>query len=699
MRSADEAHTSVWSCDMCPLDPSKISFEKPRALASESYPRRLHSRALSDVKCASHRLFGVSTFLEVALEQIPRAVAATSMSPNTRHPCCVPSGKYACFSGAYAHCAGLFSGEIVCSTFTEEISPRCSVRHVSRYKVEDSTALGSSETDGAVSKFTPAGRKPIYVHLRKANSKRTCSVVIPMAHGGAEEVRKALLSLLSTKPEWPSITGFITRDHLASINNLSPRAWDSKRIQKRGAVYTPKIDGERVYILVFKGVAHVFSKGKGHPHLGYVALSKHIDLNMPVVVDAENTVSHGMFLIDMLTSCDGRASPRERDYSWSLREFRSLQEAAGCPIARIKPYVASLVKAEEISARAEYPTDGVIALWPRTTTSRKMKAEKSVELSVRKDGSLHTSDGDAVFERMALPVGVAEGDVVEARLKLCSNGKEAMVKPLFRRVDKASANSTSAVSAVLSSFGCVKRDDETRRREVLIWCDSLRQHLIRSALCKKGSRKIVIDIGTGTGQSLDVLTPDRGVSYLLVEPSEQRCEMLKRRTGVRKAISDPREIMSAVRSLKSGSQVYAIANMELSLMTSDEELMKFIREEIAFVSATFSAHFVVADLYDLCTYWGMPLVGCVYAYDGVEVGASLVHALGVSMRRISDTACSVKWGGDAKYTEPYTETQEYQPFCSVTRAVDVISPPNRDSDKEAWEICSKVYIIENFQGL
>ncbi|KAH9875771.1 hypothetical protein IAQ61_003235 [Plenodomus lingam] len=101
-----------------------------------------------------------------------------------------------------------------------------------------------------------------------------------------------------------------------------------------------------------------------------------------------------------------------------------------------------------------------------------MKLEKSIELLVSQNNSL---------------------------LKLCSNGKDVITKPIFKRVDKVKANGTSAVMAVLSSFSLVRRDDETRRREVLMWCDSLKQHLIKLALERKGSRKVVIDVGTGTG--------------------------------------------------------------------------------------------------------------------------------------------------------------------------------------------------------
>ena len=106
--------------------------------------------------------------------------------------------------------------------------------------------------------------------------------------------------------------------------------------------------------------------------------------------------------------------------------------------------------------------------------------------------------------------------------------------------------------------------------------------------------------------------------------------MLMRRIGLRKILKDLREITSAVYSQKSGSQVRAIANMAMFQKTLDEELAKLVRDEIAFVSATFSTQFVVTELYNRCTYWRIPIAGCIYPYETVEAAESLVDCLRVS---------------------------------------------------------------------
>ena len=215
-------------------------------------------------------------------------------------------------------------------------------------------------------------------------------------------------------------------------------------------------------------MAHVFSKGKGYYHIGCALLRNQLEFDRPVVIDAENTVSHGILLIDMLTRSDGKMSPRERNYRWSLGEMEKLLCVVGSIGVKVKPYTFSLLHAEKVSRSVPYPTDGVIVMWPGIITSRKMKLEKFVELVVEEDDSLATSDGDVVFGSLEILYGIKAGDIVETRMKLSRNGRDVILKPLFRRVNKISLNSTSAVLLILSLFGCVKRDDEARRREVVM---------------------------------------------------------------------------------------------------------------------------------------------------------------------------------------------------------------------------------------
>nr|POF11846.1 hypothetical protein CFP56_78076 [Quercus suber] len=307
--------------------------------------------------------------------------------------------------------------------------------------------------------------------------------------------------------------------------------------------------------------------------------------------------------------------------------------------------------------------------------------------------SLVTSDGDVVIERTTLPSGAVPGQVLELRFSLQCKGKAIAHRPAFPRVDKASANGTIAVRNVISSFTSVRKDQETRRRGVLLWCETLRGVLLKQAIASTTHRKIILDIGSGTGQSLDTLTADKGVSYILVEPDSNKCEMLKRRISGSRVVSNPREILSNMKALKSGLQTYMVLNCALRDIVQDEQLMRTISSELLAATAIFSAHYVIPELYDLSNYWSVPIVGCMYPYNGVTVGESLVSCLGITMRRASESECEVTWGGDAMYMEPCTTTQEYQAFASVFPASDLLPCPSFKLDKEIFGVCSKVHVV------
>lgn len=127
----------------------------------------------------------------------------------------------------------------------------------------------------------------------------------------------------------------------------------------------------------------------------------------------------------------------------------------------------------------DYPTDGVVAIRGDGTSAKKLKGEKAIELSMMEDGSLCTSDGDTVVRRYPQSETLRPWNVVELKFTLAADGRTIDSQAAFRRVDKRVPNGTGAVMGVLGSCGTVRRDDEARRRAVLMWCDTLRERLFR----------------------------------------------------------------------------------------------------------------------------------------------------------------------------------------------------------------------------
>lgn len=674
------------------MDESRIRFSEPARHMHVSYPRVIHSRSASEPSYISSARLLSQSHMELSLSSVPAAVADLGAVDNIRYACSVTTADGKKFA-AYKYSAGIHKGMVVSLRDAITLSPKCKISQASIWDSHSLDRAGRVEKDGVVRTLIVNGGRKIHIYSKDVATKRVHFAAMRLDSRDDRTTYLTLVALHSIQQSWPSIRGFVSKDQLSAINNLSPRAWDSKRLQKRGATYSPKVDGERAYILLYQGMAHMFSKGKGYMHIGWRALEKTHNTDKPIVIDVENTLSYGCFFIDMLTDRNGDPSPKIRGYSWSLDEMMWLRKQLGVSFVAFKHHYATLKEAELACSTSVYPTDGVVALWHGSTTARKMKQERSVELLVREGGELVTSDGDTVIETAQLPTGVEPGNVVEIRFKLNRDGKTITSKPLFRRTDKISANSTSAVFGVLESFSCVSRSDETRRRNVTLWCDSLKSSLVKEAVGRCGDKKIVLDIGSGSGQSLDSLTSTRGVSYILVEPDEKKCAQLVRRAGANKTWTDPRDILSNMRGLKSGSQTYMVLCCELEKIVSDEQLMTSISMEIGAAIATFSAHFVVADLYDLSTYWSIPVVGCFYPYDGVETSKYLVNTLGIEMKRETDARCTVKWGGDQQYVEPYTVTSEYQAFSHVTKATDLLQAPGPELDEDVFNVCSKVHII------
>lgn len=694
MRSADEASTPTWSCDSCPLDESRVRFSDPGVHRHASYPRVSHNKSASEPTYTCSAPVRSYLYVELALSgPLPSTSSDHKAFDNIRYRCSVLDQNVGRKVPAHRYVAGAHAGCTITVKENSALSPKCRVMRAEVYGSDTLMDTSKEEKDGVVRAVTTAGGHEAYLYSTDVAEKRLHFAVLKIDGKGDAEVHTALMALHSVQQSWPDIRGFVSRDYLSTINNLSPRAWDSKRMQKRGATYSPKVDGERAYVLVYQGIAHMFSKGKGHYHVGWRVLRKRRSSPKPVVVDVENTLSYGCFFIDMLTDGHGDLSPKVRDYAWSVDEMVKLGKQLDIDFILFKPYYATLKEAEEACARSTYPTDGVVALWGGSTTARKMKQERSIELVLKNSGELATSDGDVVIREAPLPASAETGDVLEVRFKLAKDGKSVVSAPLFQRTDKSSANTTSAVCSVLESFSCVSKSDETRRRNVTMWCDSLKSSLVREAVRRCGDRKIIMDVGTGTGQSLDALTDDKGVSYILMEPDKDKCEWIRRRAGVSKVWSNPRDILSNIRHLKSGSQTYMVLCCTLNDLVSDEELMGFVHAEIGAVTATFSLHFVVAELYELSTYWSLPVVGCFYPYDGVQTGGSLIDTLGIKMEKVSETRCTVKWGRDERYTEPCTVLSECQVFSSVSKATDFLQAPGAELDREVFDVCNKVYVV------
>ena len=258
MRAADEASTSTWSCDNCPVDESRIRLSEPVKCGHMSYPRvtgRGQMLRPTYVSSAPPRSYSC---IELELVELPPALAGCNALGNVRYACAVLDETTERRLPAHGYAAGAYAGSVATVTEAAALSPKCRVYKVDVYSDSIPDSCTRAEKDGVVRTITIAGGHTVHVYSKDIAAKTLHSAVLRIDQQGKRGMYTAMVALHSMQQSWPDIRGFLSKDQLSAVNNLSPRAWDSKRLQKKGAIYSPKVDGERAYVLVYQGVAHMF---------------------------------------------------------------------------------------------------------------------------------------------------------------------------------------------------------------------------------------------------------------------------------------------------------------------------------------------------------------------------------------------------------------------------------------------------------
>ncbi|KAH8751112.1 hypothetical protein F5883DRAFT_434391, partial [Diaporthe sp. PMI_573] len=183
-----------------------------------------------------------------------------------------------------------------------------------------------------------------------------------------------------------------------------------------------------------------------------------------------------------------------------------------------RSYFDNCEDALKYSASVLYPSDGIVAVRDDSTEILKVKTVKSMELQVCADQRLCTSEGREVLHVPASMTDEFElGSIVEVRFELKSQ-HTITVRDMFVRTDKHKANSTGAVSNIIRSANKMVAPGDNERRVALLWCNELRKTIYVASLNMHSTRSIILDVGTGTGQSLDAIGEHPSVSYILMEP-------------------------------------------------------------------------------------------------------------------------------------------------------------------------------------
>lgn len=692
-RSADEAHTTVITCAECPIDAIKLAPTMIPAVPCRGLRRPIKRPMHVRVCSAGSRIDSVTVMMvDVPKDHpyndiptphthvtVPQVVLSTT-------PGGVPVHKRASMT-----INGPLQGMLISQTSMLAVGMGAMVVEYGTYTPGLNVGDKQRVVSGEYAIVDNVANRNAYVYVRKGTHDR--KLMIELVDGTVRTDWVCVLNAVLCNRLVPESYGrYIRNDIIMRLSNLSSRAWDATSPPESGHVFTCKPDGERMWLMLYGSTWYMVQpKLRGRIRQWYVCHS-HINSPSIVVLDVEYIGRHGMVLIDVLTSADGTPAPVTRDMNWVINQFHEISKRYQPPPVNIRQYFRDYKSATDYASTVPYPVDGVVAIRDGSTEILKVKSIKSMELEHIGDGRLVSADGTVIASSPAASA-FNVGSIIEVRFTIDKVTRNVNVTEVFQRSDKAIANSTSAVVNIVSSAMVLKTRDDNDRRAALIWCNELRKTIHKRALSRDSNNVIVLDIGSGNGQSLDSVMSSETTSYVFVEPDERKCRALAKRTGTTRVYTDPGEMVHVIKSLKTRLVNSVILNCTLSDVINCDGLVRRLLPELKCILSTFSMHFIVNELQDISAMSRVPIYGCGYLYDNVNDKGVLVNDSGVVMEMIDNDNATVRWGSDAKYTEPVTMTQHYAGVGKVVKAINMLKPPDVNVNPGAIGICDKVYVL------
>jgi hypothetical protein len=492
------------------------------------------------------------------------------------------------------------------------------------------------------------------------------------------------------------LSDYVGQTVLQSLSNLTARAYDRYKVADYQHHFADKPDGQRMWITKI-GMVYLFScRLTGHTIKGWKISHSYPDsikTTIGPVIDIEFMLNSKPKLIDVLMDHNGSITTHERTMCDIAQMLKRMQQFLPMlSTIETRQFFETYQEAFLHRQTLDYPTDGIVAITTSGTDMFKIKDERSMELEVNDDGRLSTSDGTAMFSSQYHEV-YDPGTIIEIRFRMEDGLMD--IKSVFHRPDKQRANDIDAVKNIIHSS--TEPSDDTSnilRTEIWRWSNTLRSSMYSFVQRQIQDRAVILDVGTGDGQSLDAFISMKDVSFILVEPDEASCKKLMRRLGVRKMYTDPRSVIQTVPQLRKGTVKYHILNCTIAEVVNDEATMNNLKSIVGHVTSCFSAQFAVDELARMATI-GMSVVGCCYLYDNVEPGSSIIDEHGLKMSRKTIDNAEVKWGSDKIYSEPALETADIPEMFVKIRAIDFVGPPSAAHDSLARHVCSHAWILRS----
>lgn len=696
MRSADEAHTSITSCPNCPVDINKIDSNKVPSNPVMGINRRVR-RSISVVP----RRYSISSSIYSIVFDIPNNHEfmkvnlpmhhLTALTPfygnNDLHNNIV--------SAAYTVIDGMFKD--MCIRFKDRKAIGIGA-YIDTYDMLRSST-GSNSDNVAVRRGnyvldnTLDIRYPCYIY-NEFNSKSRSYIIELGYNAPSTNIIKGIINTVYNINMLPqNVSKHISNDTIAKLNNLSPRGWDASAPPKSGYTFTCKPDGQNIWLF---WIGHIWYKFGPRCKGGIKSWmwSDTINSSDMIIVNVEDMMSYGCIVIDCFTDDKGNIASSTRDINWIVHISNNISVL--CPDVPLitREYFKDYDSALKYTGNLSYPIDGIVAIRDGSTEMLKIKSVKSMELRLNEDGILYTSDSIPVIK---CPDNIAskhtgKDAILEVRFKVVNNNN-IHVTDIFPRTDKTLANNSNAVSNIMRSAYNVLTPDDNDRRMALLWCNDLRKHIYDRVSSYNTTRSIIVDIGTGTGQSLDSMSHMENVSFIHIEPDSTRCKSIARRLNIQKVITNINDIITSIRQLKTRAVKHEILNCSIGDLIANHKVSELIFSEARCVTCTFSMQFIIKELNYIRSVHNLSIFGCGYVYDNMNSKGILIDKCGVLMKQVNDKEASISWGGDKKYNEPITLIRDYAGIGNIIPGSDLISLPGSRVSTNARAICKNVYAI------
>lgn len=491
------------------------------------------------------------------------------------------------------------------------------------------------------------------------------------------------------------LSDYISQTILQSVSNLTARAYDRYSVADYDHKFSVKPDGQRLWMTRI-GSSWLFSRRLDrHSICGWKIQDCNDQLNfVGPIIDIEFVVGFGCILIDVLMDEDGKITNHQRNLGTITRLFTHLQDIYPLlSMVHVRPFYDTYDETVQYGTHVSYPTDGIVAISNSGTDMFKIKIERSMELQLMQDGTLCTSDNNHLFSSNYNQIYEPDS-ILELRFVLEDDAIK--INNIFRRSDKTKANDTKAVDNIIQSF--IKPSDDTAniiRTAVWRWSNNLRSSIYELAHKQLGDKHVILDIGTGAGQSLDSIISMENISFVFVEPDPLKCKQLMTRLKVHGYHKDPRSVIPVVSQLRKGNVRYHILNCTAAEIVNDEPTMHNLKHIVGCCVSSYSAQFVIGSLELLTSTFGINVIGCCYLYNDIDVGSSIINEYGLMMKRISDNDARVKWGTDTQYDEPALESDDISDAFVKIQGINLIGSASNDYDGIIRHICSHVWVLRS----